>query len=63
MKEIAPSDEFRHWFGHDPARWEDFLALYRRELAKKEDLLSTRRKMNREVPHYADLRRKRYPPQ
>ena len=24
LKEIAPSDELRRWFGHDPARWEEF---------------------------------------
>ena len=29
MKEIAPSDELRRWFGHDPTRWEEFAARYR----------------------------------
>ena len=24
MKEIAPSDTLRKWFGHDPERWEEF---------------------------------------
>ncbi len=32
LREIAPSDELRRWFGHDPARWEEFQARYRREL-------------------------------
>jgi uncharacterized protein YeaO (DUF488 family) len=32
LREIAPSDELRRWFGHDPERWEAFQARYRREL-------------------------------
>lgn len=32
LKEIAPSDELRKWFGHDPARWEEFRTRYREEL-------------------------------
>jgi uncharacterized protein YeaO (DUF488 family) len=32
MKEIGPSDELRRWFGHDPARWDEFVASYRDEL-------------------------------
>jgi uncharacterized protein YeaO (DUF488 family) len=29
MKEIAPSTELREWFGHDLARWAEFLATPR----------------------------------
>ena len=36
LREIAPSDELRRWFGHDPARWEEFQARYRRELEDAE---------------------------
>src|SRR3546814_4876991 len=32
MKEIAPSTELRKWFGHDPARWDEFQRRYRAEL-------------------------------
>ncbi len=32
MKEVAPSNELRHWFGHDPARWEEFRRRYAAEL-------------------------------
>jgi uncharacterized protein YeaO (DUF488 family) len=32
-KEAAPSHELRRWFGHDPAKWADFKARYRAELA------------------------------
>ncbi|HBA86556.1 MAG TPA: hypothetical protein DCZ75_00810 [Geobacter sp.] len=31
-KELAPSDELRRWFGHDPARWEEFRERYLEEL-------------------------------
>jgi len=32
LKEIAPSPELRRWFGHDPARWEEFCRRYWAEL-------------------------------
>jgi len=32
LKEISPSNELRTWYGHDPARWEEFKARYFREL-------------------------------
>ena len=31
-KEVAPSNELRHWFNHDPAKWKDFQRRYRAEL-------------------------------
>ena len=31
-KEVAPSDELRRWFGHDPARWDEFCRRYFAEL-------------------------------
>lgn len=31
-KEIAPSAALRKWFGHEPARFQDFSDRYRREL-------------------------------
>ena len=33
LKELAPSNELRRWFGHDPGRWEEFQERYRAELA------------------------------
>ncbi|MEM2102303.1 MAG: DUF488 family protein, partial [Candidatus Bathyarchaeia archaeon] len=24
LKDIAPSDELRKWYGHDPEKWEEF---------------------------------------
>jgi uncharacterized protein YeaO (DUF488 family) len=32
LRELAPSHELRRWFGHDPARWDEFRRRYRREL-------------------------------
>lgn len=32
LKDLAPSTALRKWFGHDPARWEEFRARYRKEL-------------------------------
>ena len=31
-KEVAPSAALRRWFGHDPARWDEFRKRYAREL-------------------------------
>jgi uncharacterized protein YeaO (DUF488 family) len=36
---VAPSDELRRWFGHDPARWNEFQVRYRKELDAKPDAL------------------------
>jgi uncharacterized protein YeaO (DUF488 family) len=39
LKELAPSKELRQWFGHDPAKWEEFRKRYFQELAEhKEEL-------------------------
>jgi uncharacterized protein YeaO (DUF488 family) len=32
LKDIAPSSELRVWFGHDPARWDEFQVRYTAEL-------------------------------
>jgi uncharacterized protein YeaO (DUF488 family) len=32
LRDVAPSDDLRRWFGHDLARWDEFQARYRREL-------------------------------
>src|SRR5690606_35782807 len=39
LKDIAPSDALRRWYGHDPRRWPAFAARYRAELARRGDLL------------------------
>jgi uncharacterized protein YeaO (DUF488 family) len=35
-KELAVSSELRRWFGHDPARWDEFRQRYRNELRAPE---------------------------
>lgn len=32
LKEAAPSNELRHWYGHDPDRWCEFNERYFHEL-------------------------------
>ena len=32
FREVAPSDDLRRWFGHDPARWDGFVERYHAEL-------------------------------
>ena len=32
LKDLAPSDELRKWFAHDPERWEEFQQRYSDEL-------------------------------
>ncbi len=39
MKEIAPSDELRHWFGHEDERWPEFRKRYWKELEGKKELV------------------------
>jgi uncharacterized protein YeaO (DUF488 family) len=38
LRDVAPSDELRHWYGHDPDKWEEFQRRYAAELDEKEDL-------------------------
>lgn len=39
IKEIAPSTALRKWFGHDPAKWQEFQKRYRSELDENSELL------------------------
>lgn len=32
LKDLAPSDALRHWFGHDPDKWKEFRRRYHAEL-------------------------------
>jgi len=38
-KSVAPSDELREWFDHDPERWAEFERRYHAELAEKRTVL------------------------
>jgi uncharacterized protein YeaO (DUF488 family) len=39
LKDAAPSSKLRRWFGHDPARWEEFQQRYFAELDAKPEAL------------------------
>lgn len=39
LREVAPSDQLRQWFGHDPNRWEEFKRRYFEELQAKPDAI------------------------
>ncbi len=36
LKDIAPSTELRKWFGHEPAKWNEFRERYIHELKNNE---------------------------
>ncbi|GBD34155.1 hypothetical protein HRbin34_00478 [bacterium HR34] len=40
LKDIAPSDELRKWFGHKKERWQEFKKKYKQELKEKKDLIN-----------------------
>ncbi len=40
LKNIAPSTELRKWFGHEPAKWEEFKQRYRQELRENKEQVS-----------------------
>ena len=48
LKDIAPSDDLRKWFAHDPQKWEEFKKKYAKEIAKKEGLLNEIRQIEKE---------------
>lgn len=39
MKKIAPSNELRKWFGHDPEKWAEFKRRYFGELKNRKELV------------------------
>lgn len=32
FRDLAPSNELRRWYGHDPEKWDEFRRRYRKEL-------------------------------
>ncbi|CAM4240254.1 DUF488 domain-containing protein [Lederbergia lenta] len=38
MKEVAPSEKLRKWFGHDPKKYEQFKDMYKGELQSNEEM-------------------------
>jgi uncharacterized protein YeaO (DUF488 family) len=37
FRDVAPSDELRRWFGHDPTKWKEFRRRYVAELRADEN--------------------------
>jgi len=37
-KDVAPSNELREWFGHDPSKYAEFKERYLQELAQNSEL-------------------------
>lgn len=50
VKEIAPSTALRKWFGHDPARWDEFRQRYAKEIHGHAELLGHLRELARDGP-------------
>jgi uncharacterized protein YeaO (DUF488 family) len=44
LKDLAPSDELRRWFAHDPKRWKEFVKRYEKELDAHPDAVEPLRK-------------------
>jgi Uncharacterized conserved protein len=38
LKDLAPSNDLRKWFSHDPSKWEEFKRRYIEEIKGKEEL-------------------------
>src|SRR5437879_16204 len=47
MKDIAPSDDLRKWFGHHPERWEEFCERYAEEVSPHSEQLKQLRDLAR----------------
>lgn len=48
LKDIAPSAELREWFGHDPAKWQEFQKRYQKELGANDAAVTT---LQQELKH------------
>lgn len=41
LKDTAPSNELRKWFGHDPDKWQEFQRRYSSELAERKEAVQS----------------------
>ena len=48
LKDLAPSTELRKWFGHDPEKWTQFKARYRKELRERKEALKVLKQTSKE---------------
>ena len=45
LKDIAPSNELRSWFSHEPEKWPEFKKQYRAELKQNQTALTELRRI------------------
>ena len=50
LRDAAPSNALRRWFGHDPKRWLRFSRKYRAELARQPEILDLLDDLRRRAP-------------
>jgi uncharacterized protein YeaO (DUF488 family) len=50
LKELAPSEALRRWYGHEPSRWASFSDRYRAELTHRGELLQLLDELRRRGP-------------
>lgn len=48
LKDVAPSNELRKWFGHDPEKWPEFQEKYNEELKSMKTSLSKIKDLEKE---------------
>lgn len=41
LKDVAPSNSLRTWFGHDEKKWHEFKSRYFKELDKNHEYVNT----------------------
>jgi len=41
VRDIAPSTELRKWFGHDPAKWDEFKKRFFSELRRSQNVVES----------------------
>ena len=49
-KDVSPTTELRQWFGHDPARWDEFCKKYRAELKSNPEAVEALRILAQQGP-------------
>jgi uncharacterized protein YeaO (DUF488 family) len=48
IKEVAPSNELRKWFGHDPEKWPEFRRRYKAELKGNTEIAELKKRAKKE---------------
>ena len=48
LKEVAPTDSLRKWFGHDPKKWKEFEKRYKEELVSNKELVAQLKELEKQ---------------